>query len=166
MLTNEKIKELLQETISIAAKALELGNYPIGSIITDSEGNILAKDMNQRETQRDITAHAEILCIRQLGNKLDNYSEGEHYLFSSLEPCFGCSFFIARTNITKIYSALKDPHKGGVSDLASQEQFKKFFEGKELMSDLFPDLKEKSKKLMSQYFRSIDRPQNAAFYEK
>lgn len=164
MLTDEKIRELLLKAIYDAEKALNLNNYPIGSLITDTEGNILASDMNQLTSQNDITAHAEILCIRKLGNKISSDNSGEYYMFSSLEPCFGCSFFIARTNIKKIYSVLKDPHKGGMSDLQKQDQFKKFFSGIEIINDQFKDLRNKSKELMKNFFLKIGKPETAAFY--
>ena len=70
MITNDRIHELLLTTIKTAEQALNQNNYPIGSLITDTNGKILASDMNQLTTQDDITAHAEILCIRKLGNKI------------------------------------------------------------------------------------------------
>ena len=92
MLSNEKIRDLLLKTINYAEQALSLNNYPIGSLITSTDGEILASDMNQLTSQNDLTAHAEILCIRKLGNNINEDISKEYYMFSSLEPCFGCSF--------------------------------------------------------------------------
>jgi len=164
MITNDRIHELLLTTIKTAEQALNQNNYPIGSLITDTNGKILASDMNQLTTQDDITAHAEILCIRKLGNKIIKDKSGGCYLFSSLEPCFGCSFFIARTNIEKIYSALKDPHKGGISDLKQQDQFSKFFNKLDIINNQFEDIKNKSQELMRRYFLKIGRPDTAEYY--
>lgn len=73
-------------------------------------------------------------------------------LFTSLEPCFGCSLFITRTNIKKIYSALKDPHKGGIGDLKGKKDVCEFFDDIELVTEPFEDLADKSRKLMREFF--------------
>lgn len=164
MLASEEIRELLLKTVANAEDALKLNNYPIGSLITDVHGTILASDSNHFSTQNDITAHAEILCMRKLGLTIDNNNSDKFYMFSSLEPCYGCSFFIARTNIKKVYSALKDPHKGGMSDLQKMKPFENFFKGIEIMNDQFEDLKTESKKLMKNFFLKNGKPESAAFY--
>jgi tRNA(adenine34) deaminase len=164
MFTENQIYENLKLSLQKAEEALELGNYPIGSVIVDSNNKQLSIEMNKCTTNSDITAHAEIVGLRSLGNKINKYTPENHYLFTSLEPCFGCSFFIARSNIRQIYSALKDPHKGGTSDLKQQDQFKDFFEKIELINAPFKDLEEKSKELMKKYFLSISNIDAARYY--
>lgn len=117
MFSSDQTRHFLEAALDEAKKALYEGNYPIGSIIVNDIGEIETSDRNQSFTSEDVSAHAEILNIRKLGNKVNKDTKGDYYLFSSLEPCFGCSFFLARTNISHIVSALKDPHKGGMSDL-------------------------------------------------
>lgn len=161
MLSDPDIRHFLELTIIEAEKANDEGNYPIGSIVIDNSLNIISQKKNQCSTDNDITAHAEILNLREIGmNKKD-----ELIMFSSLEPCFGCSFFIARSPIVKIYSALKDPHKGGIGDLKNQSQFDGFFEKIELITEPFEDLKEKSRELMMKYFLRLGREDKAKFYE-
>jgi tRNA(adenine34) deaminase len=165
MLSDSIIKETLHNTIELAEKALSLGNYPIGSVITDQDGNKLASFYNECTTKNDTTAHAEILCIRSVGEeKIAKGSEHNFYLFSSLEPCYGCSFFIARTNISKVFSALKDPHKGGIGDFNRFDHFRHFFEHIELIVEPYPDLMKKSKELMRKYFLRKGRPDAAVYY--
>lgn len=89
--------------------AFSEGNYPIGSLIANSSGSVLSKKRNQLETENDITAHPEMLNLKEVGARTIKHEKG-FVLFSSLEPCFGCSFFIDRSNIVQIYTALKDPH--------------------------------------------------------
>ena len=64
----------------------------------------------------------------------------------------------------KIYSALKDPHKGGIGDLKAQSQFESFFEDIELINEPFEDLKEESRNLMREYFIMIGKLDKAKFY--
>lgn len=164
MFTDKQIRTYLESALREAQKALELGNYPIGSVFIDSKGNGEVIEMNECYTLDDLTAHAEILGIRKLGNKIHKDTSNEYYLFSSLEPCFGCSFYLARSNVKHIYSALKDPHKGGISYLKSQEQFQSFFKNIQLNNEPFEDLKIKSNLLMQEYFLKKGRKDAAAFY--
>ena len=164
MFTNDQIRTNLELALDKAEEAFELGNYPIGSVLVNKDNLVLSVEMNECTSSNDVTAHAEIVGIRKLGNSINKYASGEHYLFTSLEPCFGCSFFIARTNIKGIYSALKDPHKGGTSDLKSQEQFANFFNKIELVHEPFEDLANRSRELMKKYFLSINNLDAAKYY--
>lgn len=164
MFTQEQIRKNLELSLQKAEEALLEGNYPIGSVVTDVENNIGAIEKNESFTS-DIAAHAEIICLRKLGQRVNKYNGGEHFLFTSLEPCFGCSFFIARSNIKGVYSALKDPHKGGMSDLKRQDQFANFFKNIELINDPFEDLRERSRSIMRRFFESINNLDAAKYYE-
>jgi len=165
MLNDEVIRRYLEQTIDLAQKGLEKKNYPIGAIIVNSKSVVLAASHNECATKHDITAHAELLCIKNVGLKIDKDDEGDNILFVSLEPCFGCSFFIDRTNIRRIYWALKDPHKGGIGDLKKRSMFRDFFSTIELISEPFEDLKIKSRKLMKNYFLSKGNTKAAKLYD-
>lgn len=164
MIPNNRVRELLEQSLALANAALEKGNYPIGAIFTDQAGIILGSAQNECTSSHDVTAHAEIVGIRALGTKAEKDNPEKIILFTSLEPCFGCSFFIARTNITKIYSALKDPHKGGLDTLKQQEQFRNFFKTIDIQNDIFEDLRDQSKNIMMQYFLRLGRKDAARFY--
>ena len=159
-MNDSDIRHFLEITLDEAKKAFNEGNYPIGSLIVDSSGNIISQKRNQSFTNKDVSAHAEILNLREIGGK----NKETLLMFSSLEPCFGCSFFIARSPILKIYSALKDPHKGGMSDLKNQDQFSSFFSDIELINEPYEDLKEQSKELMKSYFLKLGLDHKAKFY--
>lgn len=158
------IHHYLEKSLIEAEKALKLGDYPIGSIFVNNKEEVEAIERNQSNSLNDISAHAEILGIRKLGKKINKDTEDEYYLFTSLEPCFGCSFFLARTNVKYIYSALKDPHKGGISDLKKQKQFENFFRQINIINEPFVDLKNKSMDLMRQYFLNNGRKDVAIYY--
>ena len=164
MLDETKVRHFLQSTLQEAEKAFDEGNYPIGSLLVNEQGEVLSLQRNKSWTSHDLTAHAEVLNLREVG-KLSFDPNQKLQLFSSLEPCFGCSFFIARSNISHIYSALKDPHKGGTSDLKSREEFKHFFSEIEIINQPFEDLAQKSRQLMKKYFLRQGRVDKAAFYE-
>lgn len=165
MFTDQEVQKFLTLTLEEARKALAENNYPIASIFVDQDKNIRAITRNQCTTNSDVCAHAEILGIRELGSAVDKDNSDTFTLFTSLEPCYGCSFFIARTNIVTVYSALKDPHKGGLSELKAMTQFSDFFKNIEITNDAFPELKNDSKQLLKEYFINIGNSKASQHYE-
>lgn len=76
---------------------------PFGAVITDKEGNIISEGCNQVLQEKDPTAHAEIVAIRQACKKLDTYDLSECILYTSCEPCPMCLSAIIWSNIKTIY---------------------------------------------------------------
>lgn len=79
---------LLQEALEEAKKGLREGGLPIGSILADSGGRIVARGHNLRVQSGDPTAHAETVCIRNAGRRRDWASLT---LVSTLSPCIMCT---------------------------------------------------------------------------
>lgn len=85
--TQEKLIRLAQKE---AAKSIAKGNPPFGSVLTDKEGNVIAKAHNTQNSSTDPTAHAEINLLRKVGKLLKTrYLEGYH-LFGNASPCSMC----------------------------------------------------------------------------
>jgi len=81
-------KALLQEAITEARKGLAEGGLPIGSVLADSQGRIVARGHNLRVQTGDPTAHAETVCLRNAGRRRD---WPELTLVSTLSPCIMCT---------------------------------------------------------------------------
>lgn len=64
-------QELLQEALEEARKGLREGGLPIGSVLADPQGQIIARGHNLRLQSGDHTAHAETVCIRNAGRRRD-----------------------------------------------------------------------------------------------
>jgi cytosine/creatinine deaminase len=79
---------LLQEAIEEARKGLREGGLPIGSVLADSQGRVVARGHNLRVQSGDPTAHAETVCIRNAGRRRD---WPELTLVSTLSPCIMCT---------------------------------------------------------------------------
>ena len=78
---------------------------PFGAIITDKEGNIIAKGNNQVLKNNDPTAHAEVVAISNACKKLNTYDLSNYILYTSCEPCPMCLSAIIWSNIKEIYYA-------------------------------------------------------------
>jgi len=79
---------LLLAAIDEARDGLNEGGLPIGSVLVDSNGNIVARGHNLRIQTGDPTAHAEVVCIRNAGRRRD---WNRLVLVSTLSPCVMCT---------------------------------------------------------------------------
>lgn len=79
---------LLQEAIAEARQGLREGGLPIGSVLADGTGKIVARGHNLRVQTGDPTAHAETVCIRNAGRRRD---WDKLTLVSTLSPCMMCT---------------------------------------------------------------------------
>ncbi len=83
---NEQL--LLREALSEAKLGLQEGGLPIGSVLADAAGRIVARGHNLRVQSGDPTAHAEVVCIRNAGRRR-NWPQLT--LASTLSPCIMCT---------------------------------------------------------------------------
>jgi len=81
-------KLLLREAVAEAKLGLETGGLPIGSVLADAAGRIVARGHNLRVQTGDPTAHAEVVCIRNAGRRRD---WPQLTLVSTLSPCIMCT---------------------------------------------------------------------------
>ena len=79
---------LLQEALGQARAGLRDGGLPIGSVLADGQGRIVARGHNLRVQTGDPTAHAEVVCIRNAGRRRD---WTQLTLASTLSPCVMCT---------------------------------------------------------------------------
>ena len=87
-----------------AEKGIEKGEGgPFGAVIVDKFGNIIANGNNKVLKEKDPTAHAEIVAIREATKKLNTYDLSEYILYTSAEPCPMCLSTIIWENIKTVY---------------------------------------------------------------
>lgn len=81
-------QELLQEALEEARNGLREGGLPIGAVLANRQGQVVARGRNLRVQSGDPTAHAETVCLRQAGRRRD---WTELTLVSTLSPCIMCT---------------------------------------------------------------------------
>jgi len=157
-------RKYLDLTVREAKKALDTGNYPFGAVIIDGKGRIAAIGHNENFSQNDISAHAEIQCLRMMDiDKLLDKNK-RYFLFCSGEPCGGCSFFIARTKIKYVCWALTDPQNAGFDDFRKDAMVADLFKQITVVEEPFADFKSASALLLQQYYLKIGKPERAELY--
>jgi tRNA(adenine34) deaminase len=90
------------------------GEVPIGCVIV-REGEVLARAGNRTLADRDPTAHAELLAIREAAKRLGTERLDDCDLYVTLEPCAMCAGALAFARIRRLYYGAADP-KGGAVD--------------------------------------------------
>jgi len=96
-----------------ARKATVLGEVPIGAVVMRG-GAVIAAAHNRVETDKDPTAHAELLAIRSAAARLGAPRLPDCDLYVTLEPCAMCAQAIAFARIRRLYYGASDPKGGGV----------------------------------------------------
>ncbi len=74
-----------------ACKAEKMGEIPVGAALFSQSGDLIAKAHNRPISLNDPTGHAEILCLREAAQKIDNYRLPQTILAVTLEPCLMCT---------------------------------------------------------------------------
>jgi tRNA(adenine34) deaminase len=90
------------------------GEVPVGAVLVDREGVVLAAAGNRVEAQRDPTAHAEMLVLRAGAARLGATRLAECDLYVTLEPCAMCAAAIALARLRRLYFGAYDPKGGAV----------------------------------------------------
>ncbi|MCW0235572.1 MAG: nucleoside deaminase [Ferrovibrio sp.] len=91
------------------------GEVPVGAVIVDDAGSVVARAGNETRQRNDPTAHAEILAIRQAAALLGAERLSGCDLYVTLEPCAMCAGAISFARLRRLYYGAEDPKGGGVA---------------------------------------------------
>lgn len=97
-----------------AEKAGGRGEVPIGCVIVDQSGNVVARAGNRTLELKDPTAHAELLAIREAAARLGSERLVGLDIYVTLEPCAMCAAAISFARLRRLYFAADDAKMGGV----------------------------------------------------
>jgi tRNA(adenine34) deaminase len=107
-------QSFMDDALSEARTADEAGEVPVGCVIV-REGAVIARAGNRTLRDRDPTAHAEMLAIRQAATVLGSERLTDCDLYVTLEPCAMCAAALSFARIRRLYYGAADP-KGGAVD--------------------------------------------------
>jgi tRNA(Arg) A34 adenosine deaminase TadA len=103
----------MQLALQQAVAAAERGEVPVGAVITDAKGYVIAANGNRIIEYADPTAHAEMLVIREATTALKNERLVDCNLYVTLEPCPMCAGAISLARIKRLYYGAADEKAGG-----------------------------------------------------
>jgi tRNA(adenine34) deaminase len=93
------------------------GDVPVGAVIIDQAGSVLAAAGNEREIRHDPTAHAELLALREASRRLRSWRLTGLTLVVTLEPCTMCAGALVLARIARLVFGAFDEKAGAVSSL-------------------------------------------------
>ncbi len=97
-----------------ARAAAAASEAPIGAVLVDAAGEVIAAAGNAPISTHDPTGHAEIRVLRAAAQKLGNYRLADTTLYVSLEPCAMCAGAISMARVKRLVIAARDPKGGAV----------------------------------------------------
>ena len=97
-----------------AAAGAARGEVPVGAVLVDGAGDVVAAAGNRVEAEHDPTAHAEMLVLREGAEKLGAKLLTECDLWVTLEPCAMCAAAIGFARLRRLYFGAWDPKGGAV----------------------------------------------------
>jgi tRNA(adenine34) deaminase len=107
----------MRAALEEARAAPETGDVPVGAVVLDGSGTVIARGRNRREADRDPTAHAEIVAIRGAARSLGHWRLDGLTLVVTLEPCTMCAGAITAARLSRVVFGAADPRAGAVGSL-------------------------------------------------
>lgn len=106
-------ERFMRLALAEAAEAGELGDAPIGAVIVH-DGRVIARGQNRREADRDPTAHAELLALREAARHLGGWRLSGCTIYVTLEPCPMCAGALIQARVDRLVYGAADPKAGAV----------------------------------------------------
>ena len=139
----------MRTALDEAAAAAAHGDIPVGAVLLDAVGTVVAQDHNRREELGDATAHAELLVIREASAAGGDWRLAGHTLVVTLEPCPMCAMAAVWARIARIVYGASDPKAGGVWSLYNLPQDERLNHRCNVVAGI---LEEESRQMLEEFF--------------
>jgi tRNA(adenine34) deaminase len=110
---------MMRLALAQAVQARELGEVPVGAVLLDADGQLLATGFNRTIVDHDPTAHAEIVALRAAARAAQNYRLPGATLYVTLEPCAMCLGALLHARVGRIVFAAADPKTGACGSVVN-----------------------------------------------
>lgn len=107
----------MRAALAQARRCLATGDVPVGAVVLDAAGIVVAAAGNRRVADHDPTAHAEVLALRQASVALERWRLSGCCLVVTLEPCTMCAGAAVLARVDRIVFGAFDPKAGAVGSL-------------------------------------------------
>jgi len=108
----------MRRALELAGRAMrEEDEVPVGALLADASGEIVAEGWNRNIGLHDPTAHAEIVALRAAGARRHNHRLPGTVLYVTLEPCAMCAMAIVHARVARVVYAATDPKTGAAGSV-------------------------------------------------
>lgn len=126
------------------------GEVPIGAVLLDAAGAVIAQGFNQPISANDPTAHAEVVVLREAARGLANYRLPGTTLVVTVEPCLMCAGALVNARVSRVVYGAREPKWGAMESLLRLESL-----GLNHRIEVIPSVREKEcGELMRHFFRT------------
>ena len=112
-------EEYMEKALSLARKAAEQGEIPVGAVVVDENGTIVGEGHNLRETLLSPTAHAEMIAIEAAAKKLGRRRLSDCTLYVTLEPCPMCAGAVMNAQLKRLVYGAFDEKNGACASVVT-----------------------------------------------
>ncbi|MDO5491165.1 MAG: tRNA adenosine(34) deaminase TadA [Bacillota bacterium] len=131
-------ESFMRRALAEAKKAETLGEVPVGAVIVH-DGRVIARGHNRTQTDRDPTAHAEMIAIREAAKVLGGWRLPDCVMFVTLEPCSMCAGAIVWSRIDRLIIGAMDPKAGACGSVFNIPQERKLNHYTQIETGLLAD---------------------------
>ena len=104
----------MAQALQLARAAAAMNEVPVGALVLDPDGTVLAQAANRVEQDHDASAHAELLALRAAASRLRSPRLPGCTLVVTLEPCPMCAAALVHFRIARVIFGAYDPKGGGI----------------------------------------------------
>ena len=141
--------KFMKIALAEAKKAAKEGEVPIGAVLV-KDNKVVAKAHNLKEKNKDATAHAEILVIKKVSKKLNNWRLLNTTLYVTLEPCAMCASAIQQARIKRLVFALEDKNNGAILNGPKLYKLKSMNQAPQITTGV---LEKEAKQILQKFFQ-------------
>ena len=140
----------MEMALAEAEKAGQRDEVPVGAVLVDESGDVLAASHNLTISMADPTAHAEILALREAARKINNYRLPNTTLYVSVEPCIMCMGALIHARVARVVFGAPDPKWGAAGSLYHFAEDDRLNHSPEIIGGI---REERCRELMQAFFR-------------
>ena len=139
----------MSKALKLAEQAQTAGEVPVGALIV-KDNQIIGEGFNQPIANHDPTAHAEIVALRNAGQKVKNYRLVDTTVYVTLEPCAMCAMAMVHARVKRIVFATTEPRTGAGGSLYQLLQHQGHNHQIEIIEGV---MQQQSAQLLTSFFR-------------
>ncbi len=109
---SERQEHFMAMALALAAEAAAAGEVPVGCVITDGDGAVIARGRNRREARRSVTGHAEMEALEQACALRGDWRLEDCTLYVTLEPCPMCAGAMILSRLGTLVYGAREPLTG------------------------------------------------------
>ena len=143
--------QYMRRALELARESEAKGDVPIGALLLNLDGKIIAESHNERELIKDPTAHAEVLAIRKAASLEQSWRLSGCTLVVTLEPCVMCAGALSLARIDRVVYGARDPRAGAMGSIYNVHEDARLNHKIELVSGV---LEPECREMLQNFFRA------------